>query len=80
MFTKRRELKSHSGHDNIFVNEDLTHHRSQLLFIARGLSKSKKIESAWSADGNILIRVTENGETTIKRIGCESELEKYKHI
>ncbi|XP_052241446.1 uncharacterized protein LOC127851662 [Dreissena polymorpha] len=78
MYTKRRDLKTCSGLEHIFINEDLTHHRSQLLFVARGLAKSKNIQGAWSSDGNILIKVTEQGESTVKRIGCESELEKYK--
>ena len=61
LYSLRRNLKSNDEYDRVFINEDLTQRRSQLLFIARGLAKSKIIENACSADGNILIRVTENG-------------------
>ncbi|KAH3787538.1 hypothetical protein DPMN_165663 [Dreissena polymorpha] len=71
LYTRRRELKSRSGHDQIFINEDLTQHRAQLLSIKRGLVRSKNIKSPWSADGK-------NGQSIIKRIICASELEQYK--
>ncbi|KAH3888376.1 hypothetical protein DPMN_012409 [Dreissena polymorpha] len=58
--------------------QDTRTRRAQLLYVARGLAKSKKIEAAWSADGTVLIRVIENGEPKIKRITCEIELDNYK--
>lgn len=78
LYTKRRDLKDHSEFGHTYINEDLTQHRSQLLYKARGLAKIKQIESAWSSDGNILIRINENGQSKTKRISTEHELEKYK--
>jgi len=44
LYTQRRELKSCSGQENIFINEDLTQYRAQLLYIARGLKRSRKLK------------------------------------
>ena len=46
---------------NIYVNDHLTKFRQHLLYVARKLYKSKKVQAAWSQAGNILIRKTENG-------------------
>ena len=41
---------------NVFINEQLSEHRANIFFAARKLVKSKKLHSAWSQRGNILIR------------------------
>ncbi|XP_052281055.1 adhesive plaque matrix protein-like [Dreissena polymorpha] len=79
LYSLRRNLKTNKEHARVFINEDLTQRRAQLLFVARGLAKAKRIESAWSADGIVLIRVLENGESKLKRIASEFELEKEGH-
>ncbi|KAH3891617.1 hypothetical protein DPMN_015721 [Dreissena polymorpha] len=35
LYTQRREPKACSGHKSIFINEDLTQYRAQLLYAAR---------------------------------------------
>lgn len=40
----------------MFTNEDLAKFRRGLLFEARKLFKSAQIRSAWSSEGNILIK------------------------
>ena len=44
------------GTQKIFINEDLTKYRAQLLYQARTLKRQKKIEDCWSWDGSILIK------------------------
>ncbi len=41
---------------NIYINEDLTKHRSQLFHNARKLVKSKKLHSCWTQYGNIMTK------------------------
>ncbi|ELU00662.1 hypothetical protein CAPTEDRAFT_193098 [Capitella teleta] len=40
---------------DVFLNEDLTKKREDLLYKAHVLRRAGKIQGAWSADGNILI-------------------------
>ena len=40
----------------IFINEDLTSHRSSLLWNARKMKRDGKIQDYWSWDGQILIK------------------------
>ena len=47
LYSLRRNLKTNTEHARVFINEDLTQRRAQLLFVARGLAKAKRIESAW---------------------------------
>ena len=44
---------------NVYINDRVTDHRSNLLYAARRLAKSKRIHSAWTQHGNVLIRKTE---------------------
>ncbi len=41
---------------NIYINEDLTKHRSQLFHDARKLVKSKRLHSCWTQYGNIMTK------------------------
>jgi hypothetical protein len=77
IYKMRKELRS-KGHNMVFFNEDLTKQRSELLFHARRLTQAGSIDSAWSSDGNVLIKVTRNGSTNIKRISSIDELKQYK--
>jgi hypothetical protein len=74
VFKNRSKLKL-NGYRDIYVNEDLTKNRSNILFKARMLVKAKKLESAWSSDGTILIKVNEG---SIKRIQHSSELDCFQ--
>ncbi len=41
---------------NIYINEDLTKHRSQLFHDARKLVKSRRLHSCWTQYGNIMMK------------------------
>ena len=69
-YTKRTMLKD-AGHAGVFLNEDLTKQRMNLLYKARMKVKSKCLKGAWSADGTILIK--DNGDEVL-RITSESGL------
>ena len=58
----------------IFLSEDLTRKRSELLYKARVLKRAGRINGAWSADGNILILDPANKVVTIKQ---ETDLRVY---
>jgi hypothetical protein len=85
LYTMRTKLKDEGlGYQGVFVNEDLTRPRSELLFEARTLVKSKKLAGAWSADGNILIKIETPGKRAgdeptfiIKRISSVGDLTPY---
>ena len=57
----------------VFINEDLTAFRSNLLYQARQLKKDKQIEDCWSWDGNILIK---NRAGKIMQIHSIAELQR----
>lgn len=56
LYDKRRVMKNAPVFQNIFINEDLTPKRNQMLFEARQAVKRKEIIGAWSFDGKIFIR------------------------
>ena len=49
----------------VYVNEDLTKSRNELIRKARMMVKLKYIKSAWSSDGTILVRL---GDEAVHRI------------
>ena len=55
MYKIRTSLKD-NGYAGVFLNEDLTRKRSNVLFEARKVVKADCAKGAWSADGNILIK------------------------
>ncbi|WAQ93534.1 hypothetical protein MAR_006005 [Mya arenaria] len=78
---RRKKLKSklkECGHNKVFFNEDLTKTRANLLFHARGLAKSGRVEGAWSSDGSILVRVKHGDSFAVKRIDCIDDLNQFK--
>ena len=58
LFQERKSLRETDNEDlnNIFLNEDLTKRRSEILFEARKLRRSNKLKSAYSSDGKIIVR------------------------
>lgn len=56
LFSKRRELKNIPRMSRVFMNEDLTYRRNQLMYEARQAVRSKHIISAWSSDGKLFVR------------------------
>ena len=64
---------AHQYEGQVFINEDLTAFRSNLLYQARQLKKDKQIEDCWSWDGNILIK---NRAGKIMQIHSIAELQR----
>ena len=58
LFQMRKELPTteNANLKSIFINEDLTKIRSQILFEARNFRRGRKLNAAYSSDGKILIR------------------------
>ena len=52
---------------NIYISEDLTKKRSQLLFRARETKRQKKISECWSYDGRIVIKDLSNNIVNISK-------------
>ena len=55
IFKNRSKLKD-SEFRGVFINEDLTKLRGELLYEARKCVKAGMLKGAWSADGRILIK------------------------
>ena len=72
LYRSRSQLKG-CGFEGVFVNEDLTHFRSDLLFKARQLCKSGKLDGCWSDNGNILVK---DNHMKIHRVSSEEGLNK----
>ena len=78
MFYKARTQTKENGYQGVFVNENLTKVCSKLLYEARRRVKSKQVKSAWSSDGNILIKTTnDNGDEVVRRISSVTYLPTY---
>lgn len=58
LFQKRKELRETDNEllKSVYLNEDLTKFRSEILFEARSLRRAKKLNSAYSSDGKIFVR------------------------
>ena len=58
MFFKcKSHLKEADDFKGVYINEDLTRHRADLLRSARQLVKIKFLLSAWSFDGRIFVKL-----------------------
>ena len=57
----------------IFINEDLTKLRSNLLYHARQLKKQKKLQDCWTWDGVVLIK---NNVAKIIPVRCLADLQR----
>ena len=80
-YNKRREFYSKRKNDqDVFISEDLTKRRSELLYKARLLRKSKQISQCWSADGRILVRGPPASDRlgVIKKINFEQDLSQFQ--
>ena len=70
-FYGARTKTKKSGYTGVFINEDLTKPRRKLLLKARQMVKFRHLNSAWSSDGNILVR---DSSGTKHRITREADL------
>ena len=57
LFKSRSKLKD-SEFRGVYINEDLTKMRGELLYEARKCVKAGKLKGAWSTDGRILVKNT----------------------
>lgn len=55
VISQRRMLKLKSD-AKVFISEDLTKHASELFFEARKLVQTKRLNSAWTAGGNVFVK------------------------
>lgn len=65
---KARTKAKEKGLAGVYINEDLTKFRNHLLYQARLLLKAEKINGAWSSDGRILIKDTNNKVVNITTV------------
>ncbi len=57
---RKSTINSPDPQKNVYINDHLTEKRRNILYATRRLVKQKRIFAAWSQQGNILIRLTEN--------------------
>ena len=76
LYTARTNLKTR-GYAGVFINEDLTKHRSGLLFSARTLVKQRRLIGAWSSNGTILIKTNEE---SVQRVLKPEYLTTYEKV
>ena len=74
IFKGRSKLKT-SQFRGVFLNEDLTKTRDNLLYQARRLLKNRQLNGAWSYDGSILIKDLHN---KVIRISSAQDLDPFK--
>lgn len=78
VFHHKRNLKNYnhnpSTSSRVFINEALTKQRSNILFEARKLARSRLVDSVWTYDGRIIVKMDENRIT----LTTEDDLEKLK--
>ncbi len=64
VFSSKRLLKG--NRHNIFITENLTKHRYELLSEIGDLYKAKKVHAYWTHDGTILVKRSKDEKGTIK--------------
>ena len=75
VFRAKKALKesNQSSDDKVFINEDLTKFRSNLLYLARNMKRDKLIQDCWSWDGTVLVK---NKSARIIPIHSAADLER----
>ena len=64
-FECKSHLKEADDFKGVYINEDLTRHRADLLRSARQLVKIKSLLSAWSFDGRIFVKLSDSTKRQI---------------
>ena len=77
-YKERKKTFENDLQSRVYINEHLTSYRSNLFFAARKLMKSKKLHSAWSQHGNILIRRDESDNP--KQVNTHKDLAPFQGI
>ena len=76
-YQRRKKTFTHEDpKKNVYINDRVTNHRSNLLYAARKLVKHKRIHSAWTQHGNVMIRKTEDDRPT--EILIHEDLDQYR--
>ncbi len=73
---RKKLIKCGNPVNSIFLNDSLTHHRQHLLYAARRLVKERKLFTAWSKHGNILVKKNEG--TNVIQVQDHSDLMNIK--
>ncbi|KAK6171695.1 hypothetical protein SNE40_018135 [Patella caerulea] len=63
VFSQKKKLKDNV--DKIFITENLTRHRYDLLKRLNTLRTNKKIDSFWTHDGTVLVKETEHSRPAV---------------
>ena len=63
------------GYWGVFLNEDLTKFRLDLLYKARGLVRSARIKGACTSDGTVLVK---DGSDVVHRIISGADLARFE--
>lgn len=74
LYSKRMEFHNSQNWSGIFINEDLTAHRSEILLITRRYVRAKLLKSSYSYDGRIYMRDLADIKHSIIVVG---DLRKY---
>lgn len=79
MFYRTTTSLKDKGYKGVFISEDLTKTRSKFLYEGRRRVKSGLLKSAWSVDGTILNKATnDDGADVVRRINSVSDLPVYQ--
>ena len=60
VYQRRKRTSLNTDTKNIYIKEDLTLFRRKLLYEAREQAKAKKIHAAWSQNGTVFVKRTED--------------------
>ncbi|XP_071095336.1 uncharacterized protein [Haliotis cracherodii] len=74
VISNRRMLRQNRS--SVYINEDLTKHRSKLFKLTRDLKAKHLISSTWTYDGRVYVE--EQPEGVMRVILCESDLDRYR--
>ena len=66
-------LRGDSRNNRLFLNENLTVHRREILKKANNMRKDRLIQSAWTLDGKIFVKTSPEGRPV--SISCEEDLD-----
>lgn len=73
LYKKKMQLKGNDLFRGVYINEDLTQVRADLLRLARQLLRSKSILGAWSYDGRVFIKKL-NGSRIHVQSKCDLQI------
>ena len=65
-FKCKSHLKEADDYKGVFINENLTRYRADLLRCARKLVKNKSLLSVWSFDGRICVKLPDSSKRHIQ--------------